>query len=128
TDGVLILASSSSITGPAQLIAQNAVAPKSVGSNSSAKIPPSQHEVIPIFLQHCAPCHGAQQREGGLDLRTKASMLRGGKSGPALIPGKPDESPLIRRIRSQECPPSKRLVEANVKPVAAPALAKLAKW
>jgi hypothetical protein len=94
-----------------------------VGSNSSAKTPSSQHDVLPIFLQHCAPCHGAQQREGGLDLRTKASMLKGGKSGPALVIGKPDESLLVKRIQSQECPPSKRLVEASVKPVAASALA-----
>jgi hypothetical protein len=63
-----------------------------------------------------------------LDLRTKASMLRGGKSGPALILGKPDESLLVRRIQSSECPPNKRLVEASVKPVAASALAKVIEW
>ncbi|MEO8426085.1 MAG: PSD1 and planctomycete cytochrome C domain-containing protein [Verrucomicrobiota bacterium] len=127
-DGLLTSTFSSSTPRPVQLIAQNAVAPKGAGSKLPAKTPSTQHEIIPIFLQHCAPCHGAQQREGGLDLRTKASMLRGGKSGPALILGKPDESLLVRRIQSQECPPSKRLVEASVKPVAASALAKVIEW
>jgi mono/diheme cytochrome c family protein len=45
----------------------------------------TQHDVIPILLRRCTVCHGARRQEGGLDLRTKASMLRGGKSGPAIV-------------------------------------------
>jgi len=88
----------------------------------------NQHDVIPILLQHCSACHGAQAQEAELDLRGKAAMLKGGKSGPALVPGKPDETPLLKRIRSGACPPSKRLVEASVKPVAPSAVAKLEEW
>ncbi len=79
-------------------------------------------------MQHCWACHGRSAQEGGLDLRTPASQLRGGKSGPALIPGKPDDSLMLRRIRDGLCPPSQRLVEANVKPVPPTSLAKLTEW
>src|SRR5437899_2526679 len=71
----------------------------------------TQHDVIPILLRRCAVCHGQRQREGGLDLSTKASMLRGGKLGPAIVPGKPEESLIIKRIRAGEMPPRRRLVE-----------------
>jgi hypothetical protein len=76
----------------------------------------TQHDVIPILLRRCTVCHGLRRQEGGLDLRSKASMLRGGKSGPAIVPGKPDESRLVTRIRAGEMPPRARLVEASVKP------------
>jgi hypothetical protein len=88
----------------------------------------NQHDVLPIMWRHCSPCHGSQQHEGELSLITRGAMLRGGKSGPAIIPGKADESRLIARIKQGECPPSKRLVEANVKPVEAAALKRLQEW
>src|SRR5262245_13027946 len=88
----------------------------------------NQHDILPIVLRHCTACHGPRQKEGGLDLRTRAAMLRGGKSGPAIVPGKPDESRLIVKIRAGEMPPPKRLVEASVKPVDAADLDKLARW
>ncbi len=90
--------------------------------------PLNQHDIIPILLRHCSACHGAPQQEAGLDVRSKRSMLRGGRSGSAFVPGKAEASLMVRRIRSGECPPSKRLVEANVKPVPAGALAKLMEW
>src|SRR5205823_2157211 len=37
----------------------------------------SQHDVIPIMLRRCTVCHGLHRKEGGLDLRTRAAMLRG---------------------------------------------------
>ena len=77
----------------------------------------NQHDVIPILLRRCTVCHGARQKEGGLDLRTKAAMLRGGLTGPAIVPGKPDESPLIKRIGAQEMPPLSRLIEVSIKPI-----------
>jgi hypothetical protein len=79
--------------------------------------PPNQHDVIPILLRHCTACHGRHRTEAGLDLRSKAAMLAGGKSGPALVPGKPDESLLIGKVREGLMPPPERLVEASVKPI-----------
>ncbi|MGE3999389.1 MAG: PSD1 and planctomycete cytochrome C domain-containing protein [Planctomycetaceae bacterium] len=88
----------------------------------------SQHDVIPILLLRCAACHGRQNQEGGLDLRTKASMLKGGKSGPAIVSGKPDESLLIARIRSEQMPPRDKLATHSVKPVESSELQTLVRW
>jgi hypothetical protein len=55
-------------------------------------------------------------------------MLKGGKSGPAIVLGKPDESLVIRKIHAGEMPPNKRLQEASVKPITSDETDKLAKW
>ena len=58
-----------------------------------------------ILGAKCLPCHGRRRQEAGLDLRTREGVLKGGKSGPAVVPGKPEESLLVRRILAQEMPP-----------------------
>jgi hypothetical protein len=88
----------------------------------------TQHDVIPILLRRCTVCHGRHRQEGGLDLRTKAAMLRGGKSGPAIVPGKPDESRLVQKTRAGQMPPPDRLVEASVKPIELTEVDVLARW
>src|SRR5262245_4147540 len=62
----------------------------------------NQHDIIPIMLRHCTTCHNQRRREGGLDLRTKAAMLQGGKSGPALVPGKPEKSLILQKILAKQ--------------------------
>lgn len=91
-------------------------------------ISPSQHEVIPIMLRHCTACHGRHRQEAGLDLRDRESMLKGGKSGPAIVPGNVDASLILKRIHAGQMPPLERLVEASVKPVDSTETAVLAKW
>ena len=88
----------------------------------------TQHDIIPILLLHCAACHGPQQQMGGLDLRTKASMRKGGKSGPAFVPGKPEESLMVQKVRSGAMPPKAGLLNAGVKPMSAAETEKLARW
>ncbi|MBI4601809.1 MAG: PSD1 domain-containing protein [Planctomycetes bacterium] len=82
-----------------------------------ARATPTQHDALPILLRHCAACHGSVRPEADLDVRSRATLLRGGKSGPAIAPGKPDESLIVKKIRAGEMPPRTRLVEACVKPV-----------
>ena len=65
----------------------------------------SEDDVTPILLRHCTTCHNHRRRDGGLDLRTRAAMLRGGKSGPALVPGKPDKSLVLQTILAKQMPP-----------------------
>jgi hypothetical protein len=55
-------------------------------------------------------------------------MVRGGKSGPAFVPGQPDESLMLKRIRAGECPPQQRLIEAMVKPMETDEIGKLSRW
>ena len=62
-----------------------------------------QKQIQPIIVDHCANCHGADEetREGSLRLDLRESALQGGDSKkPAIVPGKPDESEIIRRITS----------------------------
>jgi hypothetical protein len=94
----------------------------------SAETALTQHDVIPIMLRHCTACHGRHKQEANLDLRTPAAMLRGGKSGPAIVPGKPAESRVVQRITAGQMPPPTRLVEACVKPVEKTELDTLTKW
>ena len=95
---------------------------------ASAGPPVTDKEVVPIFQLRCAKCHGKRRTEGELDLRTLASRMKGGKSGPALVPGKPDESLLFQRITKGEMPPPDLLFESQVRPPNEAEVEILRKW
>ena len=88
----------------------------------------TENEVMPIFQMRCTVCHGKRKQEGGLDLRTQASRLKGGKSGPALVPGRPEDSLLMKRVLSGEMPPPKMLYEYAVRPPSSSELEVLRQW
>ncbi|QDU10695.1 PSD1 and planctomycete cytochrome C domain-containing protein [Gimesia aquarii] len=88
----------------------------------------TQHDIIPLLHLRCVACHGGRRKEAGLDLRTKESILKGGKSGPAVVPGEPEKSLLIQRIASGEMPPRRKLVSVSVKPMEVNELKRLSKW
>ncbi len=88
----------------------------------------SEHDVLPTLLLRCAICHGRQRQEGGLDVRSVASLLKGGKSGPAIVPGNPAESLIHKRIHAGEMPPRKTLAFYSVRPVTEIERETLAKW
>src|SRR5262249_30545743 len=90
--------------------------------------PVTRDDVLPILLRRCAVCHGAHRQEGKLDLRSKAAMLRGGVSGPAIVIEKPDASLLIKKIRAGQMPPRHRLVEVSVKPIEQSETDVLVRW
>ncbi|MGC3970433.1 MAG: hypothetical protein QM775_24790 [Pirellulales bacterium] len=56
-----------------------------------------ERTIRPILERTCARCHDAQRKKGKLVLTTADGIQRGGKSGPALLAGKPGESLLLRR-------------------------------
>ncbi|MCH2201816.1 MAG: PSD1 and planctomycete cytochrome C domain-containing protein [Fuerstiella sp.] len=86
------------------------------------------HDVIPVLLLRCAACHGRQHQDGGLDLRTKATILKGGQSGPAVVLGEPENSLILKRIHAEEMPPRKRLIDASVKPMEPGEIQLLTAW
>jgi len=65
--------------------------------------------VAPILKTYCWSCHGAGGRVGGLDMRNLPLLLEGGKSGPAIVPGKAAESLLYQKLVAGEMPPKKPL-------------------
>lgn len=64
-------------------------------------------KVWPILKAKCLECHHAKDRQGALDLSSRAAMLKGGNSGAALVPGEPHNSLLIELIEFDEMPPRK---------------------
>jgi Protein of unknown function (DUF1549)/Protein of unknown function (DUF1553)/Planctomycete cytochrome C len=70
-----------------------------------------EKDVRPIFKAYCLDCHGGGEAlKGQLDLRLKRFAERGGKSGPAVVAGRPEESLLIERLRAGEMPPGEKKV------------------
>ncbi|GIT31257.1 MAG: hypothetical protein Ct9H300mP1_33030 [Planctomycetaceae bacterium] len=63
-----------------------------------------ERDVLPILTKNCLGCHGGLKQEGGLDLRTMPSMLKGGESGPAIEKGHADRSELWKQIASDNMP------------------------
>ena len=66
--------------------------------------------------------------KGELDLRTRESILKGGKFGPAMVPGKPQESLLLKRIHADEMQPGDQLIIAGVKPISGDEIKKISNW
>ncbi|MEM8666858.1 MAG: c-type cytochrome domain-containing protein [Planctomycetota bacterium] len=57
-------------------------------------------DVAPLLLDNCNGCHiEAMQTSGGLRMDTFAQLLRGGDTGPIIVPGKSEESLLIQKLR-----------------------------
>ncbi|HVX13878.1 MAG TPA: PSD1 and planctomycete cytochrome C domain-containing protein [Pirellulales bacterium] len=78
-------------------------------------------KIRPVLVQECYQCHSAQaaaqkKLKGGLLLDTRDASRKGGESGPAVVPGKPDESLLVRALRHEdfEMPPKGKLPDAVI--------------
>lgn len=64
--------------------------------------------IQPLFSQHCFKCHGEVKQKGELDLTTLPAMLKGGDSGPAIVPGDPTASLVYKFVQpgaEQHMPP-----------------------
>jgi len=74
-----------------------------VGEARQAAVPAAsadffEAKVRPLLAANCYECH-TDQRMGGLRLDSREALLRGGRSGPAIVPGDPDKSLLIAAVR-----------------------------
>jgi hypothetical protein len=74
-----------------------------------------EKKIRPVLVKQCYSCHSAKAKEigGKLRLDTRAAILKGGESGPVVVPKNLDASLLIESIRyeSLEMPPKKKLSE-----------------
>ena len=73
-----------------------------------------EQEVRPLLVEHCYACHSAGEKiKGGLALDSKPGWQKGGDSGPALVPGNPDGSLLIKAVshtdKDLQMPPKEKL-------------------
>ncbi len=80
------------------------------------KIAQFEQEIRPVLISQCIECHGADRQEGGLRLDSRDEILRGGDSGPAIIPGNVQESLLVDAIhyRGLEMPPHGKLDDRTI--------------
>jgi hypothetical protein len=65
---------------------------------------PTYSQVHAVFGKHCVSCHNAKDEEGELVLESYATLMKGGESGQVIVPGKGDESLLIKLIRHEKKP------------------------
>jgi len=81
-------------------------------------------KVRPLLVEHCLKCHGPNKQWGGLRLDSREALLRGGESGPAIVPGDSRGSLFMRAVRHADqelkMPPDGKLLEHQV--------ADLARW
>jgi mono/diheme cytochrome c family protein len=73
---------------------------------AQAPAPQFEHDILPIFRTHCLKCHGQNERQAGLDLRSVDSILKGSASGPVLAKGASDRSVLFQRVSNRTMPPA----------------------
>src|ERR1035438_1037723 len=67
-----------------------------------------EQKVRPILVNNCYACHSADTKPaGGLRLDDRNGVLRGGQSGPAIVPGDPEKSLLVQRVSNQN--PKRRM-------------------
>src|SRR4051794_11838287 len=57
-----------------------------------------EQRIRPLLVEKCNACHGAEKQKGRLRLDSREAMLKGGDSGPAIVPGKPAESLLVEAV------------------------------
>jgi hypothetical protein len=80
-----------------------------------------EKRIRPVLAEHCYSCHSekADKLKGGLLLDTKAGVLKGGDTGPAVIPGHPEKSLLLKALRGTDAdmqmPPKKKLSDEVVR-------------
>ncbi len=75
-----------------------------------------ENRVRPVLAQNCFACHTNSQM-GGLRLDSLEGLLKGGKSGPAVVPGAPEKSMMVTAIRQTteiKMPKNGHLTEAQI--------------
>ena len=115
------------------MLAKNVAGKKASGSQPAPTVAASKEtpvtpqeskffktKIRPVLVNQCAKCHaaGAEKIRGGLLVDSREGLRRGGDTGPAVVPGKPDESLLIQAIRYHDedlkMPPKVKLPDAMI--------------
>ncbi len=76
-----------------------------------------EREIRPLLVENCISCHGPDDQSGQLRVDSLASLLKGGESGPAIVPSSIERSLLIKAVRRADelkMPPDAPLSSLNV--------------
>jgi len=95
-DGANPQAPLASLVPQTDLPAQPALAVSMASGNESVQF---VRDLAPTIVATCTDCHGGMRPAGRLDQTTFANLLKGGTGGPIVVPGKPAESLLIKKLR-----------------------------
>lgn len=107
--------------------------PSKKGTEPKAEAAPSMEsaggmkfsrDIAPILVANCVGCHNDKHRSG-LNQTTFDSLLKGGKSGKAIVPGNPDESLLIARIKGDDGP---KMPPGGQRDLSEASIAKISEW
>jgi mono/diheme cytochrome c family protein len=92
-------------------------------SNDPPAVTPSQAQffetkIRPILAENCWKCHGEQKHKGDLRLDARSTAMTGGDSGPAIVPGHPEKSLLVKAIgyadSELKMPPAGKLTREQI--------------
>ena len=94
---------------------------QAAGQDEAATAEFYTNKVQPILSANCYQCHGGMNHRGGLNIQTRAGMMKGGHDGPVIVPGDPANSLLVRLIRHEgpkndpmPMPPKAKLSDADI--------------
>jgi len=108
------------------LLPYSAAAADSAPSFPAAKVEFFEKKVRPVFASHCYTCHSADtQPHGELRVDDRNGLISGGNSGPAIVPGHPEQSLLLQRVLSQD---PKHHMPKEGTPLTAEEIADLTAW
>jgi len=89
-----------------------------VAARADDKLAFFESKVRPLLVAKCVECHGDKKQKGGLRLDSRAAWQKGGEFGPAIVPGKPEESLLIKAVqfadKDLQMPPKQPMTAAEV--------------
>jgi len=83
-------------------------------------------EIAPLLLEQCGNCHGEQTAEANLRMTSLETLVKGGRGGPAVVPGKGAESLLVKKLRGVEI--NGQRMPLNRPPLSDAQIAVIEKW
>jgi hypothetical protein len=87
------------------------------GEPTSEAVEHFEKQVRPLLAARCWKCHGQEKQKASLRLDSAAGLASGGDSGPAIVPGNPEQSPMILAVRygdEPKMPPDGKLSDAEI--------------
>ena len=74
--------------------------------------------VAPILVKRCLGCHNRELNNGGISFLDRDTLLKGSGRGPAIVPGRPEESGLVKVLRHDgevQMPPGRKLPPGEIR-------------